>query len=322
MPRNSTHDSEDWAKSFSGSTVDGKFQLLEFIGSGKIGYVYRSERTDVPGIEIAVKLMFGNPKEGWETEIRKVSALSLVDGVVHFHDLGAAQLNTGSKTHVCQYTVWDYIAPGENLKYYLERAGTVPASFILAVVKRILHVLDACQDKGVARHGDLHAGNILVGDSSASTRDDNLEKRVPIFVSDFGYGATEGKKSPKDDFNGLADIINLLLQRFNYATASASDRLLIRNIQSNLGKLVNERRAEERQSPLDLLHLLADIVRNARAHQSYDSGSSGSTTASSSLTTGGTNLGQFQVSEMIGERWDWWKQLFVPSVQPALGSWI
>ena len=26
------------------------------------------------------------------------------------------------------------------------------------------------------------------------------------------------------------------------------------------------------------------------------------------------SVGQFQVSEMIGERWDWWQRLFVPTV--------
>ena len=205
---------DDWAKSFAHLTVEGKYRLIEFVGSGKIGFVYRSERMDVPEIEVAVKLMFGDPKDGWENEIKKVAALYLVENVVHFHDLGTAQLTSEGKTGVCQYTVWDYIAPGENLRNYLDRVGTIPASFVVAVVRRILHVLDACQDKGIVRHGDLHAGNILVGDSSASTRDDNLEKRVPIFVSDFGYGATKGEKSPKDDFNGLADIINLQLEYF------------------------------------------------------------------------------------------------------------
>ena len=306
--------SRAWAKSCAGETVEGKYRLLNFVGSGKIGAVYRSDRMDVPGIEVAVKLMFDQPKDGWETEIKKVAALNLVESVVHFHDLGSAHIKTGGRSRVCQYTVWDYIAPGENLKMYLDRVESVPASFIVAVVKRILHVLDACQDKGIARHGDLHAGNILVGDSSASTRDDNLEKRVPIFVSDFGYGATGGKITPKDDFNCLVNIINLLLQHFNYATASASDRQLMRDIQSDLGKLLNERRASERQSPIDLLRLLTGICRNARAHHTRERRSSGTRVSSSSVSPAGTNLGQFQVSEMIGERWDWWKKLFVPSV--------
>ena len=200
MTRRKTNPQNDWRRSCAGEIVDGKYKLLDFVGAGKIGFVYRAEREDIPSVEVAVKLMFAYPKDGWETEIKKVHALSLVESVVHFHDLGTSQIRRDGKTRVCQYTVWDYIAPGENLRDYLKRKSTIPTSFALAVVKRVLLVLDACQDKGVARHGDLHAGNILVGNASASTRDDNLEKRIPIFISDFGYGRSDGELLPKDDF--------------------------------------------------------------------------------------------------------------------------
>ena len=314
MVQHNKQSGEDWCESCCGQMIDGKYKLLKFLGSGKIGYVYQAERTDVSGIEVAIKLMFRNPKDGWETEIRKVAALSLVESVVHFHDLGTASIQKSGQTRVCQYTVWDYIAPGENLGDYLKRVETISVSFAVAVVRRILHVLDACQDKGVKRHGDLHAGNILVGNSSASTRDDNLEKRIPIFVSDFGYGATLEGKTPKDDFNGLGQIINLLFQRFNYATASASDRHIARDIQSDLGKLLNEQRAAERQAPIALLRVLADICRRPQTHDGPRSGSDSGALETPGAVRGRTNLGQFQVSEMIGEQWNWWKQLFVPSV--------
>ena len=55
----------------------------------------------------AVKLTFDSLKTGWEVELKKVMSLSLVDGVVHFHDLGPAQI----ETRLCQFTVWDYIEP-------------------------------------------------------------------------------------------------------------------------------------------------------------------------------------------------------------------
>ena len=88
----------------------------------------------------------------------------------------------------------------------------------------------------------------------------------------------------------------------------------MRDVQSDLGKLLNERRASERQSPLDLLRVLTEICQNAKAHHTLESGPNGTALASAGVPPGGTNLGQFQVSEMIGERWDWWKKLFVPSV--------
>ena len=89
---------------------------------------------------------------------------------------------------------------------------------------------------------------------------------------------------------------------------------MVRHIQSDLGKLLKERRASERQSPLDLLRLLAHIRRSAQTHDSLLDTPDSRVLGMPNTTTGTTSLGQFQVSEMIGERWDWWKQLFVPSV--------
>ena len=255
--------------------------------------------------------MFKKLEDGWEREIRKVGALNLVENVVHFHDLGTSEI----EGKAFRYTVWDYIAPGENLRNYLQRVRTITTSFAFAVVKRILLVLDACQEKNIVRHGDLHSGNILVGNASASTRDDNLEKRVPIFVSDFGYGVTEeGIKTPKDDFDGLAKIINLLHGHIDYGKSSASDRQIVRGMQTDLGKLLIEPRLLERQEPIDLLHVLVEIDRRAQVHISSHNRPTDLTSQSVDSELGNTNFGTFQVSEMIGERWNWWKRLFVPTV--------
>jgi serine/threonine protein kinase len=203
-----------WFESLKWKPVD-KYKLGDFVGAGKIGYVYRAQHKEFPGAEWAVKLVFDKLKPGWKNEVRKVMSLALVPGVVHFHGLGTAQITHEDKTHLCQYTVWDYISPGENLRRYLERVGNIQNSFLFSVVNQILHVLHACQEKGVVRHGDLHSGNILIGDATTSTLDDALERRAPIFVSDFGYGATGAVKMPKDDYEGLANIINEMIKRLD-----------------------------------------------------------------------------------------------------------
>jgi hypothetical protein len=148
-----------WYASLSGKTV-GSYKLLGFVGSGKIGHVYRGQHQDIPTCIRAIKLVFDKLKPGWEVELEKVSQLSLVDGVVHYHESGEAKLSDGRAMHLCEYSVWDYIAPGENLRNYLARVRHVQVSFLLAVIERILHVLHACKEYGVTRHGDLHSGNI------------------------------------------------------------------------------------------------------------------------------------------------------------------
>ena len=77
------------------------------MGAGKIGFVYRAEHKNFPGYHRAVKLVFGNPKTGWEREVKKVMGLALVPGVVKFHALGTDQITHEGETLLCQYTVWD-----------------------------------------------------------------------------------------------------------------------------------------------------------------------------------------------------------------------
>jgi hypothetical protein len=305
---------DEWCRSLAGKSV-GRFVLGEFIGSGRIGYVYKAEFVDLPSAVRAVKLTFDSLKEGSEVELKKVMSLALVDGVVHFHEVGAARIGHDESPRLCQYTVWDYIAPGENLRGYLKRVEKIPASFLLAVVERILHVLHACQIQGVIRHGDLHSGNILIGNESCGKLDDSLQPRAPIYVSDFGYGATGGGVKPKDDYEGLSRIINEMLPRVDYGRSTATHRQILRAMQSDLGKFLNEDASTERRSPLELLTVLHEIKRMAQAGASPGpSAASGSTGGPSVQASDAPTVGQFQVSEMIGERWDWWRRLFVPTV--------
>lgn len=306
--------SDSWCKGLAGKTV-GKFTLVDFIGAGRIGYVYTVSHKDFPTAFRAMKLTFDSLKSGWEVELKKVMSLELVDGVVHFHDLGAEQISHKGETHLCQFTLWDYIAPGENLRQYLKRVGKIPTSFLLAVVERILHVLHACEAAGIVRHGDLHSGNILIGGESRARLDDSLEPRAPIYVSDFGYGATSGVTTPKDDYRGLSQIINEMISNVEYASATATHRRILRAMQGQLGKLLGEPDGPERRSPLDLLKALVQIKREAQAATIPASSLSASASDEVRATaSGASSVGQFQVSEMIGERWEWWRQLFVPTV--------
>ncbi len=305
---------DTWCKSLTGKTVD-KFKLISFIGAGRIGYVYKAQFLDFPTTVRAVKFIFDSLRDGWEVELRKVMSLELVDGVVHFHDLGTESITHNNVTRLCQFSVWDYIAPGENLKQYLKRVEKVPVSFLLAVVERILHVLHACNSEGVSRHGDLHPGNILIGDPSPAKLDDSLQPRAPIYVSDFGYGTTGGITPPKDDYEGLVKIINEMIPHVDYSTETATHRQILHAMQRDLGKLLKEAAGTERRSPLDLLKYLAETKSLAQAGARPSARwTSMSSEKGPPAEPENPSVGQFQVSEMIGDRWDLWKRLFVPTV--------
>ena len=304
-----------WCRSLAGRSV-GKYELVQFVGAGRIGYVYRAVHRDVPDSLWAVKLTFDRLRSGWDVEVRKVAKLGLIDGVVHFHDLGTETITHDSLSRLAQYTVWDYISPGQSLKDHLRKVTSVPTSFLLAVVEQVLRVLHACEKQGVPRHGDLHSGNILIGDPSAARLDDTLQPRASIYVSDFGYGTTGAVTQPKDDYEGLAHIINEIIEYLDYATASATDRQILKAIKEELTKLLRERDVAERRPPLELLHVLAGIKRSAQAslQQASDAGILIGGSPAPQAPGDNPNVGSFQVSEMIGERWDWWRRLFVPTV--------
>ena len=304
-----------WYRDLAGHTV-GDYRLEKFIGSGRIGFVYRATHKEISDVERAVKLIFDTLREGWTVELQKVMKLALVHGVVHFHEVGTAQVSHDRTTHLCQYTVWDFIPPGENLREYLVRVGRVDTSFLVAVVERILHVLVACEENGVTRHGDLHSGNILIGNPSDATLDESLERRAPIYVSDFGYGATGARTEPKDDYVGVRQIINEVIPCVDYSRATATDRKILQSMQQGLGKLLGESVGSERQRPLVLLEELRNIKFQAQTDDTaLKSGDSLSREQGDSTTARETpSVGQFQVSEMIGDRWTWWRELFVPTV--------
>ena len=313
--RKTVSNADEWYQNLSGEVI-GDYVLREYVGQGKIGYVYRASHNQIEGVDRAVKLIFDKLPDGWKVELQKVMKLALVPGVVHFHHLGTTHLTQEATTHLCQYTVWDYIAPGENLANYLKRNQQVSTSFLLAVVERVLHVLVACKDNGVARHGDLHPGNILIGNLSDSSLDESLQKRAPIYVSDFGYGATGAAKTPKDDFDGLRQIINKVIKHIDYSTANTTDRRVLESFRDIIGKLLREQTRSERQNALEILRVLRTLKHKAQTLGAGEVVEDGFPESIDHLRSENdvSSVGHFQVSEMLGERWDWWRNLFVPTV--------
>lgn len=306
---------DSWCRKLEGLSV-GEYDLSSFVGAGKIGYVYRAFRRNLPNYPWAVKLAFDELKPGWDVELNKVARLALIDGVVHFHNLGTATVTYENISRLTQFTVWDYISPGESLRSYLKRVASVPTSFLFAVIEQVLRVLHACEAQGVTRHGDLHSGNILIGDQSTARLDDTLQPRAPIYVSDFGYGTTGGAKQPKDDYQGLVSIINEVLNFVDYSKASATDRQILTATRLELSKLLREPAVAERRRPLELLQVLIQIKKSAQAggYHPADLRMPSGAAAGSRKQEEISNVGSFQVTEMIGERWELWKRLFVPTV--------
>jgi hypothetical protein len=300
----------DWLESLTGERV-GDYVLDRYIGCGKVGYVYEAHLDYIPENQVAVKLI-PQIRPGWDVEIRKVARLSRIPTVVHFHHIGTHQITRGNNAALVQYTVWDYVPPGLNLREYLESSGPVPASFIFTIVDTILRVLHACAKLGIPRHGDLHAGNILLGEQDETQLDSHLMPIQQVYVSDFGYGATGAGPSPKDDYGGLLDIVNALAVKFDWFGSNSADRQLVRGIQGAIPKLLRERSESERASPFGILSVLSEV--RTLAGRSPVGGTPETQLRTPANRPRNISVGQYQISEMLGDDWDLWRKLFVPAV--------
>lgn len=289
-----------WAGTIK-DTVIGQYAIEQFIASGNVGYVYLGHRALVPESKVAIKLVF-SPPEGWDRELQKVYLLEGIPDVVHFHHVSYEDITYDGRTERALVTVWRYIHPGTNLRTYLLKQRTCTVSFFCAVMKTVLNVLHHCEKiDAIKRHGDLHPGNILVSET-ASDNLDRPNQKHGIFVADFGHGHTGGPKKPKNDYDGLAEIANLIIRHIDTSRTNDSERRLFSGLQDILAKHLREKDHTQRINPGDMYKKIDEMERSSLHPRNVYT----------ELQT--FSVGQLQSSEMFGENWAKWRDLFVPIV--------
>ncbi len=156
--------------------VLGPFTLMDALGSGSMGTVYKAHnKTDNQWY--AVKVL---PRRSmWNVRIarRKVRSFEQCKhpSVVPFVDVG-----TAGGMH---YLAWPYVE-GETLDKVIERDGKLPAELVAHIALQIAEGLDVCHQQALF-HGLLKPSNIMIGPERS------------VFILDFGIGCllaeTEGE---------------------------------------------------------------------------------------------------------------------------------
>jgi serine/threonine protein kinase len=137
----------------------GPYQIIEPIGKGGMGEVYRGTdtRLDRP---VAIKVSAREFNDRFEREARAISALNHPN-ICTLHDIGP------------NYLVMEYIE-GETLSRLIER-GPLPLEKALAYAVQTAGALAAAHAKGIV-HRDLKPGNIIVTRNGVKVLDFGLAK--------------------------------------------------------------------------------------------------------------------------------------------------
>jgi tetratricopeptide (TPR) repeat protein/tRNA A-37 threonylcarbamoyl transferase component Bud32 len=139
-----------------GSTFAGRYQIIEELGHGGMGRVYKVFDTDIKE-KIALKLLRPEIALDKETVERFSNELKLARKISHrnvcrMFDLGKAEGTT--------FITMEFV-PGEDLKKFIRKSGQLGAGRTVSIAKQVCEGLTEAHRLGVV-HRDLKPQNIMV----------------------------------------------------------------------------------------------------------------------------------------------------------------
>ena len=165
--------------------VVGKYKILDQIGEGGMGIVYRAEHI-VLGSPAAVKVLLPQftrdpvVVDRFFTEAKAASAIKHA-GITNVFDYGRLPND--------QAFIAMELLRGEDLTTFLGRYGRLDPSVAAEIVKQLLAALNAAHVTGVV-HRDLKPDNIFI------TRDKAAPGGIRVKVLDFGIAKLCGDQVP------------------------------------------------------------------------------------------------------------------------------
>ena len=140
----------------TGSTFAGRYQIIEELGHGGMGKVYKVFDTDIRE-KIALKLLRPELALDRETIERFSNELKLARKISHrnvcrMFDLGKAEDTT--------FITMEFV-PGEDLKKFIRKSGQLGAGRAVSIAKQVCEGLAEAHHLGVI-HRDLKPQNIMV----------------------------------------------------------------------------------------------------------------------------------------------------------------
>ena len=140
----------------TGSTFAGRYQIIEELGKGGMGRVYKTHDNEIQE-KVALKLLKPEIASDARTVERFRNEIRLARKIAHrnvcrMYDLGEERGN--------RFITMEYV-DGEDLKSTIRRIGRLPIGKSIAIVSQICEGLEEAHRLGVV-HRDLKPGNIML----------------------------------------------------------------------------------------------------------------------------------------------------------------
>lgn len=160
-------------------TLAGEYQLLEEVGRGAFGIVYRAIHP-VIGKEVAIKVLDESSLDDTSLEQRFVTEARAVNRIKHPNIVdifGFGALANGQKFYVME------LLTGETLAALRKRAGALPPRVAIEILEPLADALDAAHGVGIL-HRDLKPANVFLHRAADGT--------VNVKLLDFGVAKVLG----------------------------------------------------------------------------------------------------------------------------------
>jgi serine/threonine protein kinase/Flp pilus assembly protein TadD len=139
-----------------GSTLAHRYEIIEELGKGGMGRVYRVEDTKLKQ-EVALKLIKPEISSDKKTIERFRNELKIARTIRHKNVCGMFDLGEAEGT---RFITMEYVS-GEDLKSFIRRAAPLSTSRTISIAKQVCEGLSEAHRRGVV-HRDLKPSNIMI----------------------------------------------------------------------------------------------------------------------------------------------------------------
>ena len=204
------------------------YVIESYSKSGAHGDLYRATDKHL-GAELAMKFvpiavdLSDEQREVYLREAKRANELTHPSVVRYIDALDHTEPRSGIR---CIVFVCEFVH-GHNIKEIINDTKLRPMIDIEFIRQYLTTILGLLYELKLRRseHGDLHAGNIIVGDSTY-----DISERTTFRVTDFGIRQFAETVQPPTDYQYTAETLQRLLSCIDYRTLSAKDRYLYNSL--------------------------------------------------------------------------------------------